>query len=66
MEKQEFIDKATQELGGGFFAKLDAEVLWEMYERWKRNYISALNFSTAIHRAVESAVNRQQIAKRDG
>lgn len=61
MDKQEFIDKSTTELGGGFFAKLDAAVLYELYAEWQQNKISAIKLSNAIHEAVESATKRQQI-----
>lgn len=59
MEKEEFIEKTTQELGGGFFAQLDAEVLWALYERWKQSPVNCAHaFYTAVHEAESAAARR--------
>lgn len=59
LTKNEFIDKATQELGGGFFAKLDATILWELYENWRKSPVnSARPLYVAAHEAIENAIVR--------
>ena len=64
ISKEYFIEQCTKELGGGFFAKLDASILYELYVNWKNSPINAARmFYEACHAAVGNAIMRQQ-AKR--
>ncbi len=67
MDKQTFINKCKEELGGGFLAELDGEVLWACYEKIqhennadsKASYRSEL--SAAIGDALYHAKQRKEI-----
>lgn len=65
LDKQEFIDKATKELGGDFFAKLDATILWEFYKEWKDGkgcvpQNNARQLFELAHAAITSAIERRK------
>ncbi len=67
MDKQTFINKCVEELGGGFLAELDGEVLWAYYEKMQHEN-NAENkadcpkeLSYAIEQALYHAKQRKEI-----
>lgn len=64
MDKTQFIEKVTSELGGGLLAELDAEYLWNVYNAKSsdnKEYLADL--CNAIEQVLYHARQRAELKK---
>ena len=63
VSNQEFIEKCTVELGGGFLASIESQILWEYYQQYIADPCHYRDiFMTWLHRSLESANTRLKLS----